>query len=48
MSSVEIPNAIQEALRDENWRKTINEEMQALEKNETLGYGLSFLKGTNY
>ena len=35
MSSVEIPNAIQEALRDENWRKTINEEMQALEKNET-------------
>ncbi|RVW35205.1 Retrovirus-related Pol polyprotein from transposon RE1 [Vitis vinifera] len=25
----------QEALRDENWRKAINEKMQALEKNET-------------
>ena len=35
MSSVEIPSTIQEALRDENWRKAINEKMQALEKNET-------------
>ncbi|RVW87656.1 Retrovirus-related Pol polyprotein from transposon RE1 [Vitis vinifera] len=34
MSFVEIPNTIQEALRDENCRKAINEEMQALEKNE--------------
>ena len=35
MSSVEIPSTIQEALRDENWRKAINEKMQALGKNET-------------
>ena len=36
MSSVEIPNTIQEAPRNENWRKAINEEMQALKKtNET-------------
>ena len=35
ISSVEFLNTVQEALRDKNWKKAINEEMQALEKNET-------------
>ena len=39
MSFIEIPSTIQEAFRDENWRKAINEEMQALKKKWDLEYG---------
>ena len=35
LSSVEIPKKVQEALRVLEWRKAIEEEMRALEKNQT-------------
>ncbi|KAJ9561968.1 hypothetical protein OSB04_007128 [Centaurea solstitialis] len=35
LSTVAIPNDVQEALRDEKWKKAMNEEMEALQKNQT-------------
>ncbi|KAL2320148.1 hypothetical protein Fmac_029117 [Flemingia macrophylla] len=35
IDSIEIPTSIQEALKDENWVRAMNEEMGALERNET-------------
>ena len=35
INSIRIPTSVQEALKDENWVRAMNEEMKALEKNET-------------
>ena len=35
IDSIRIPTLVQEALKDENWVRAMNEEMKALEKNET-------------
>jgi len=35
IDSIRIPTSIQEALKDENWVRAMNEEMSALERNET-------------
>ncbi|KAL4565273.1 hypothetical protein LXL04_029361 [Taraxacum kok-saghyz] len=35
LETMSIPNDVQEALKDEKWKKTMNEEMEALQKNET-------------
>ena len=35
MNQIPVPQTVQEALRDENWRKAMGEEMLALEKNKT-------------
>ena len=34
-NSIEIPRIAQEALRDENWKKSMMEEMSALKKDDT-------------
>ena len=35
LSSIKIPKSVQEALSDENWKKAMLEEMNALKKNNT-------------
>ncbi|XP_074347580.1 putative mitochondrial protein AtMg00820 [Apium graveolens] len=35
LSTVSIPNSVQEALVDPRWKATMNEELKALQKNET-------------
>lgn len=35
MSSHEVPNSVQEAIKLKPWREAVNEEMRALEKNQT-------------
>ena len=35
LSTVSIPNSVQEALSDLMWKATMNEEMKSLQKNET-------------
>ncbi|WJZ80142.1 hypothetical protein VitviT2T_000079 [Vitis vinifera] len=35
LSTVVIPNSVQEALADPRWKATMNEEMKSLQKNET-------------
>jgi len=35
IDSIRIPTSVQEALKDENWIQAMNEEMSALERNET-------------
>ncbi|WKA07561.1 hypothetical protein VitviT2T_025368 [Vitis vinifera] len=35
LSTVAIPNSVQEALADPRWKATMNEEMESLQKNET-------------
>lgn len=35
ISTTNIPRDVQEALKDEKWKKTMNEEMEAQQKNET-------------
>ena len=35
LSTVSIPRNVQEALTDPNWKKAMNEEMEALQKNTT-------------
>ncbi|RVX18371.1 Retrovirus-related Pol polyprotein from transposon TNT 1-94 [Vitis vinifera] len=35
LSTVVIPNSVQEALADPRWKTTMNEEMKSLQKNET-------------
>ncbi|RVW91751.1 Retrovirus-related Pol polyprotein from transposon TNT 1-94 [Vitis vinifera] len=35
LSTVSIPNSVQEALADPRWKATMNEEMKSLQKNET-------------
>ena len=35
IDSIIIPISVQETLKDENWVRNMNEEMRALEKNET-------------
>ena len=35
LSTVSIPNSVQEALADPRWKATMNEEMKSLRKNET-------------
>ncbi|RVX08757.1 Retrovirus-related Pol polyprotein from transposon TNT 1-94 [Vitis vinifera] len=35
LSTVTIPNSVQEALADPRWKTTMNEEMKSLQKNET-------------
>ena len=35
LSYAEVPNTIEEALKDSNWSRAINEEIKALEKNST-------------
>ena len=35
LSTVVIPNSVQEALADPRWKTTINKEMKSLQKNET-------------
>ncbi|RVW29009.1 Retrovirus-related Pol polyprotein from transposon RE1 [Vitis vinifera] len=35
LDSVQVPNSIQEALKNPKWRKAVNEEIRALEKNGT-------------
>ncbi|RVW51857.1 Retrovirus-related Pol polyprotein from transposon TNT 1-94 [Vitis vinifera] len=35
LSTVAIPNSVQEALADPRWKATMNEEMKSLQKNET-------------
>ncbi|RVW62615.1 Retrovirus-related Pol polyprotein from transposon RE1 [Vitis vinifera] len=35
LSTVAIPNSVQEALADPRWKTTMNEEMKSLQKNET-------------
>ena len=35
IDSIKIPTSVQEALKDENWIRAMNEEMSALERNET-------------
>ena len=34
IDSIRIPTSVQEALKDENWVRAVNEEMGALERNE--------------
>ena len=36
LSTVSIPNTMQEALADPRWKAVMNEEMKSLQKNETL------------
>ena len=35
LSTIAIPNNVQEALADSRWKATMNEEMKSLQKNET-------------
>ena len=35
IDSIRIPTSVQETLKDENWIQAMNEEMSALERNET-------------
>jgi len=35
LSSVSIPNNVQEALKDQKWKKAMNDEIEALQKNRT-------------
>ena len=35
INSIRIPTSVQEALKDDNWIQAMNEEMSALERNET-------------
>ena len=35
LSTVSIPNSVQETLTDPRWKATMNEEMKSLRKNET-------------
>ena len=35
LSTVSIPNSVQEALTDLRWKAAMNEEMKSLQKNET-------------
>ena len=35
LSTVSIPNSVQEALADPRWKAAMNEEMKSLQKNET-------------
>ena len=35
LDSMQVPNSVQEALKHSEWRKAVNEEIQALEKNDT-------------
>ena len=35
LESIALPNCIQEALQHPEWRKAVNEEIQALQKNDT-------------
>ena len=35
LSTVSIPNSVQEALVDPRWKAAMNEEMKSLQKNET-------------
>lgn len=35
LSTVTVPNSVQEALKDLGWKKAVHEEMEALKKNET-------------
>ena len=35
LDNVRVPNSIQEALKDSEWRKAVSEEISALEKNGT-------------
>ena len=35
LSSIAIPNSVQEALVDPRWKAVMNEEMKSLQKNET-------------
>ena len=35
LSTVSIPSNVQDALADPKWRKAMNEEMEALQKNAT-------------
>jgi len=35
IDAIRVPTSIQEALKDENWIQAMNEEMSALEKNQT-------------
>ena len=35
LSTVAIPNSVQEALADPRWKAAMNEEMKSLQKNET-------------
>ncbi|RVW24660.1 Retrovirus-related Pol polyprotein from transposon TNT 1-94 [Vitis vinifera] len=35
LSTIAIPNSVQEALADPRWKATMNEEMKSLQKNET-------------
>lgn len=35
LSTVKIPNNVQEALKDEKWKNAMNQEMEALQKNQT-------------
>ena len=37
LSVVKVPTSVHEALGDEKWRKTVIEEMEALEKKTRLG-----------
>ena len=35
LSTISIPNGVQEALADPRWKVAMNEEMKSLQKNET-------------
>ena len=35
LSTIAIPNSVQEALVDPRWKAAMNEEMKSLQKNET-------------
>ena len=35
IDSIRIPTSVQEALKDENWIRAMNEEMSVLQRNET-------------
>ena len=35
LSTIAIPNSVQEALADPRWKAAMNEEMKSLQKNET-------------
>lgn len=35
LNVVSIPNDVREAIKDEKWKKAMNEEMEALQKNQT-------------
>ena len=35
MNSIQIPQTYHEALRDKNWKNAMNEEIKALNKNQT-------------